>query len=262
MSRTACPILCLSISLILCQNVYPESTFTNGPLHAEVELKVNEQGPKTVPQRGTDLEIADNQSRVIQKGKGKTKEFSYLNFNFAHHPKAKKIKGVIGEKSDHWNFIDYGQTSIGKVLLADGTATDIVVKVSENDGEWGIAEQSGIFHGYIYHNCQCVDLSLILDYLPAGIYEIYVFAHGDAPDQNAAIEIESDGVTLFGKRTLNDGTWKFRSENFEEGNQYVRYVVDVAEGSPVKITSKRDGSNYSMFNAIQMKRIDTEKHGR
>ncbi|WP_417849124.1 hypothetical protein [Thalassoglobus sp.] len=178
-----------------------------------------------------------------------------LNFNFAYNPEEGDFKGAVGSSNDQWNFIDYSQQKLQQVRFADGTESDIEVNVSANDGEWGITGDSGVYHGYIYHNCQCVDLSVSLKYLPAGIYEVYVFAHGDAPNQNAAIELESGSVKLTGKSTLNDGTWNFRNKKFQDENQYVRYVAEVEPGSQMTITSKRDGSNYSMFNAIQLKRI-------
>ncbi len=178
-----------------------------------------------------------------------------LSITFAHDPGRGHYDGVMGEPADTWNLIDVGTREAAGLRTADGEMTDVVAEVSENDGEWGISGQSGVFHGYIYHNCRCVDLTLSLRYLPAGVYEVYVLAHGDAPDQNAAIEIESAGVTSTGKSTLNNGTWKFRDGKLTEGNQYVRYVVEVKGGSPLVIRSQRDGSSYAMLNAIQLRRL-------
>jgi hypothetical protein len=120
---------------------------------------------------------------------------------------------------------------------------------------WGIPGHMGVYHAYLYHNCRCVDMSLTFRKLPPGIYDVYVFAHGDAPNQNAAIEVQSGPVKLSGKSTLNDGTWDYRSREYEEGNQFVHYLVEVTEAAPLVITSRRDGSNLSMFNAVQLKRV-------
>lgn len=178
-----------------------------------------------------------------------------LNINFAYQPKESDVVAIDQGKKSHWNFVDYGQTSLRRVRLADGSKSNVKIHVSENDGEWGISEHTGYYHGYIYHNCKCVDLSCTVKNLRSGIYEVYVFAHGDAPNQNAAIEIQSNGVTVSGKSTLNDGTWRFQSSELVDGNQYVKYLVNITEGEPVIITSKRDGSDYSMLNAIQFKRL-------
>ena len=178
-----------------------------------------------------------------------------LNLTFANKTQSDSSTPDDGERFDVWNFVEVGRRKSVGLRLADGTPTDVVAEISENDGAWGIAGVTGPFHGYLYHNCQCVDLSVTLRYLPPGIYEAFVFAHGDAPDQNAAVEIASAGVTYSGKSTLKDGTTDFRQTTFTDGNQYVRYVVDVQAGSPLVVTSKRDGSSYSMINALTLRRI-------
>ncbi len=175
-----------------------------------------------------------------------------VNLTFGDDPGKDSYDGAIGEPSDTWNLISTGvRESIG-LRLTNGVQDDVTAEIAAHDGGWGIKGHSGIFHGYIYHNCQCVDLSVTLKYLPQGNYEVLVYAHGDAPNQNAAIVIESAGVTYSGRSTLNDGSWDFQNTKLSEGNQYVRYVIEVGADTPVVITSKRDGSNYSMFNAVQV----------
>ena len=63
-------------------------------------------------------------------------------------------------------------------------------------------------------------------------------------------ELSANRQTL--KATLNDGSWDFRSPKLAEGNQYVSFEFTVTDSEPVRITSYRAGSPYSMFNAIQM----------
>ena len=184
-----------------------------------------------------------------------------LNLTFGDDPGIGKYDGATGQRDDHWNLIRVGTGEAVGLKRIDGIQDDVVAEISDHDGGWGIEGHAGIFHGYIYHNCQCVDLTVTLKYLPAGVYEFYVFAHGDAPNQNAAIEIACGEVVYSGKRTLNDDSWKFRNLRLSEGNQYVRYVVEVPAGAPVVITSKRDGSGYSMFNALQVKQIAADRSG-
>ena len=178
-----------------------------------------------------------------------------INFNFGLDTGLGHGNALLGEPEDHWNFLDVGMTSVEMVKAADGTTTDMEMSFDPNDGKWGITDHQGVYHAYLYHNNRAVDLSCELKYVPPGVWEVFVFAHGDAPDQNAAVDIQCGDVLLTGKATLNDGSWDFRSQEFVENNQYVRYVVDVQPGDVMRITSKRDGSNLSMFNAIQMRRI-------
>lgn len=184
-----------------------------------------------------------------------------LNLTFGDDPGIGKYDGATGKRDDHWNLIRVGTREAVGLKRIDGIQDDVIAEISDHDGGWGIKGHAGIFHGYIYHNCQCVDLSVTLKYLPAGVYEFYVFAHGDAPNQNAAIEIACGDVVYSGRRTLNDGSWKFRDLNLADGNQYVRYMVEVPAGAKIVVTSKRDGSGYSMFNALQVKQIATFPSG-
>jgi len=61
------------------------------------------------------------------------------------------------------------------------------------------------------------------------------------------------GKEIYGKKaTLNDGSWNSRSRKLAEGNQYVSFEFVVTDNEPVRVTSYRTGSSYSMFNAIQI----------
>ena len=107
-----------------------------------------------------------------------------LNLTFGDDPGSGNYRAAIGKSDDTWNLVKTGTRTINRLRVASGTTDDVLLEVSENDGGWGVDNRSGIFHGYIYHNCQCVDLQLTLKYVPAGLYEVLVYAHGDRPEQN------------------------------------------------------------------------------
>ncbi|MBD3673694.1 MAG: hypothetical protein HUJ26_09245 [Planctomycetaceae bacterium] len=193
------------------------------------------------------------------RGKHSAAANRILNINFGRNPGNMIFDGVVGGPYDYWTLVDVGERRKDALKLADGTETDVTMELSENDGEWGIAGHAGVYHAYLYHNCRCVDLSVRFQHLAAGLYEVYVFAHGDAPDQNAKIVIKSAGTKYSGRNTVNDGTMRYKSHDLQEGVQYVKYTVAVEAGKPVTITSKRDGSTLSMLNAIQFKRVEFEK---
>ena len=178
-----------------------------------------------------------------------------LNLTFGDDPGAGQYDGAIGRPDDSWNLVKAGTRELTGLRLANGIQDDVTALISENDGGWGVEGHSGIFHGYIYHNCRCVDLSVTLKYVPAGTYDILVYAHGDAPNQNAAIDVQSAGNKYTGAATINDGSWDFQNTKLKAGCQYVRYRIEVEADSPIVVTSKRAGSDYSMFNAIQLRRI-------
>lgn len=182
-----------------------------------------------------------------------------LNIGFAYDPYQGNYDGVVGSPGDVWNFVDIGTTAVDYMRHPNATGSTARLRVSRHDGEWAVKTHSGIFMGYIYHNCQCVDLeATLLDLAPAR-YKAYVYAHGDAPNQNAKIEIVVGDRSIGQKATANDGTWAFQSKEFEEGVQFVSFEFDVPRGETVRIISHRDGSEYSMFNAIQLVPIAAER---
>ncbi len=175
-----------------------------------------------------------------------------INIVFAHDPGIGRYDGIVGRPTDTWNFVRVGTRKIAALKSSRGLKTGVEFELSDNDGSWGIPDQSGIFHGYIYHNCQCVDLTATLHNVPMGIYRLYVFAHGDAPNQNADIALRVGDEQLGRKPTLNDGSWDFQSLEYEEGVQFVSFEFVTDGRQPVQITSHRSGSSYSMLNAIQL----------
>ena len=175
-----------------------------------------------------------------------------LNIGFAYDPYQGNYDGVVGSPGDVWNFVDIGTTAVDYLRHPNATGSTARLRISRHDGEWAVKGHSGIFMGYIYHNCRCVDLeATLLDLAPAR-YKTYVYAHGDAPDQNAKIEVVVGDRSIGQKATANDGTWGFQSKEFKEGVQFVSFEFDVSAGETVRFISHRDGSDYSMFNAIQL----------
>jgi hypothetical protein len=175
-----------------------------------------------------------------------------LNIGFAHDPGQGHYDGLVGSPSDVWNFVDIGTTAVDYMRHANATGSTARLRVTRHDGEWGVKGHQGVFRGYIYHNCQCVDLAVTLLDLSPSRYRVYVYAHGDAPNQNAQIELIVGEKTVGRKATGNDDTWEFRSTDFTEGVHYVSFEFDVVAGQDVRIISHRDASGYSMFNAIQL----------
>ena len=175
-----------------------------------------------------------------------------LNIVFAHDPGIGNYDGIVGRPNDVWNTVDIGTTAVDYTRFSDASPSTARLRISRHDGEWGIEGQSGIFQGYIYHNCRCVDLETKVLDLPAGRYKIYVFAHGDAPNQNAEIELKVGHRVIGKKATANDGTWDFRTKPYREGLQFVSFNFKMKAGQELTLISHRAGSVYSMFNAIQI----------
>lgn len=211
------------------------------PNHGQYKLKIEAQpaGPKRT-KKAKPSRYADRMLNVY---------FGTMLDGFGYD-------AAIGSNGDIWNNLRCREEHQTGLKFADGSPTDVRLDLSPNDGVWGVTGHGGVYHAYLYHNSRDVDLAVTLRYVPAGKYDVLVYAHGDAPEQNAAIEILSADKLYSGKSTLNNGTMEFRNRKFEEGNQYVKYRIEVTTGEPVVITSKRSGSSLSMLNAIQLLKVD------
>jgi len=175
-----------------------------------------------------------------------------VNVVFGLDPGPGHYNAVVGKPRATWNLLDVGQTKLKSLLNAKGQPTDCHLQVSENDGEWGIEGHVGVYHAYIYHNQQNVDLQARFKGLASGDYRAYAYAHGDASNQNAMVELLVGQKSVARKATANDGTDAYRSMKLKEGLQYVVFEFSKSASEVVRIISHRDGSSYSMLNAIQI----------
>ncbi len=175
-----------------------------------------------------------------------------IHIGFAFDPGRGNYDGVVGAPDDIWNFVDLGTTAVDYMRHADGSGSSARLRMTRFDGEWAVKTENQVFRGYIYHNCQCVDLEATLLDVAPGRYQLFVYAHGNAPDQNANVELVVGDRSLGKKATSKENSPAFRSAKLQEGLQYVTFDVDVKAGETIRIVSHRDGSGYSMFNAIQL----------
>ena len=118
------------------------------------------------------------------------------NVVFGTDPGSGNYDGVKGKPGHTWNFMDVGDTNLSSLRDIRGKHTEVSCRLSKNDGEWGITGHAGIYHAYLYHNSRDRDLEAVFDGLPPGKYFVCVYAHGDAPNQNASIELRKDNKIL------------------------------------------------------------------
>ena len=195
----------------------------------------------------------------FDSGRLSSKAGRLLNINFGRAPMGATCGSVLGGDYDYWNLVDHGELNRDRLRWGDGSISDVSISVSPNDGEWGIAGHTGVYHAYICHNARNVDVSVTINNLPAGKYNAYVMAHGDSPDQNASVEILSEDNVYSGESTVGDGSADYRSHELTPGCQYVQYKIQVVADQPVVITSRRAASSLAMLNAIQLYRIKPGK---
>ena len=231
------------------------------PPASEIQLSVIATTPPATPSipglsdNGSRPDDSDSDKNPIRTGRGNRGARTHpgsLYIGFAFDPLHGNYDGVVGSSDDVWNFVDVGTTAVDYMRHPNATSSTARLRITRHDGEWAVKTENQIFRGYIYHNCQCVDLEATLLDVAPGRYRAYVYAHGDAPNQNANIEVIVGDQSIGKKATANDGTWEFQSSQLKQGVQYVTFEFDVTARDEIHFVSHRDGSNYSMLNAIQI----------
>ena len=216
------------------------------PIEIQTTQSVNRSESATRKSNAVPFEFENAQAGAIYIG-------------FAYDPGQGRYDGVVGSPGDVWNFVDIGTTAVDYMRHPNATSSSARLRVTRHDGEWAVKTENQIFRGYIYHNCQCVDLEAkLLDVAP-GRYQALVYAHGDAPNQNANVEVIVGKRSIGKKATTKKDSLAFRSNELQEGIHFVRFEFDVETGNKIRIISHRDGSNYSMLNAIQLIPVDSGK---
>ncbi|MCC9600708.1 hypothetical protein LOC67_09045 [Stieleria sp. JC731] len=223
------------------------SSLTTESAQIQLRFANNTIVPEAIASKTTDSENPSNANGPSNA--------SGLNIGFAYDPGHGKYDGAIGSPTDVWNFVSLGTTAIDYMRHPNAIGSTARLRVSRHDGQWAVDSHPGIFRGYIYDNCRCIDLEVkLLDLEPAK-YRAYVYAHGDAPDQNASIELVVGKERYAQKATGTDKDGEFQSLKLTEGVHYVTFDFEVKKGEKVRFISHRDRSDYSMFNAIQLQMI-------
>ncbi len=155
-----------------------------------------------------------------------------------------------------WQGVLVPNGSMSNLKTSDNTTTPVSVAVSNAAGGWGISTPGNtdpMFMGYMYPN-PSGSITVTLSDLEGGLYDFYLYGHGDATNQNSAFSIDADNngtVDSAPKKTLNGSGWN--SATWTENTQYVKFGdVTVTAGTPVKFTVAPDASSYAALNGMQI----------
>ncbi len=181
-----------------------------------------------------------------------------LNVNFGGTTHKIGPAAVGKDTADYWNRYHYARSAdstLTNLQYADQTASSVSVRVQNAPGEWGNSSGDPMFDSYIYNYPSNGNITVTIQNLPTGAYDIYVYGHGAADSQNAS-------YTLYGitKNTAAGPYWntnQLASGNFVENTHYVVFHnVSATNGGTTVITaSATTTGGYVMFNGIQVAAI-------
>ena len=138
--------------------------------------------------------------------------------------------------------------------LADGTAADVSIEVTNAPGVWGNATGDAMYDSYIFAP-DGSNITVTLWKLEPGRYNFYLYGHADpdaSGEQNSLFKIHSAGTNYGPLTTLSSSGWK-AAMPWQENHQYVVFRdVEVKAGAPVVIDVMPGPNGIAVLNGLQI----------
>ena len=164
---------------------------------------------------------------------------------------AKQGFAAIGNSAtDFWNLHsrDYGSPS--ELRWADASTATVTLSVANAGGAWGNGSADPMFGVYLYP-AYGENITVRLADLPAGTYDLYVYAHGALDGENGVVEVASGGDKRGPLSISTEPGWN--TEAWQSGRQYVLFdSITVGSERDITITVLPGSINLAVLNGIQL----------
>jgi hypothetical protein len=191
-----------------------------------------------------------------------------LDVRFATDANTNKVgPAAIGQSAtDFWNLYSRdvpgtggaawrNSATVTNLVWADGTASSVSLQVANAMGAWFTGSTDPMFYGYLYPGSRTGEITATLTQLPAGHYDLYVYAHGQPDNENGVITVNAVGTVIGPKATASVAGWN--TTNWQNGAQYVLFTnVAVGTAQPLVITSHPGVSGLAVINGLQILQKD------
>ncbi|EEF60300.1 beta strand repeat-containing protein [Pedosphaera parvula] len=166
---------------------------------------------------------------------------------------------AIGQTTnDYWNlysrddghggYLAFG--GVGNLKFADGSLSGAGLTVANAPGAWGNGASDAMYQGYLYP-FDGGNIVVNVTNLDAGNYEIYLYGHGAADNQNSTYSLSVGGAS-YGSQTTAQSGWN--SAAWQEGVQYVVFhnVAVTNAGAAVQVIVSPEASSYAVIAGMQI----------
>jgi hypothetical protein len=176
-----------------------------------------------------------------------------INVNFGGNTKAGAA--VIGKAADNWNSYVFPNNS--DVIMtnlawnAGATRSQVSLRVQNGGGQWGFTTTDPMYGTYIYPYYSG-NITLTISNLPSGDYDLYMYGHGGAANQNSTFTVSTNQVTIGQLTTLNSSDWQ-QSSNWTSGLQYIAFTnIHLNAGNVASVVVSPNASTYAVINGLQI----------
>ena len=184
-----------------------------------------------------------------------------LNIDFTAEPHLKTGPAAVGQTpNDYWNVYsrdvdspfhwrDNGQLS--GLKWADGSSSPAILSVTNAAGAWGNGSTDAMFQVYLYPLSRMGDMTVTLTGVPAGLYDLYFYAHGQPDSENGVVQVSSAGRD-YGTQT-NSSAPGWNPPAWTEGKQFVLFRgVEAVSGQALTITIEPGTAGLAVMNGLQL----------
>jgi hypothetical protein len=176
-----------------------------------------------------------------------------INVNFGGNTKSGAA--VVGSTGDNWNSYVYPNntdvTVPNLVWNVGSTPSPVSLRVQNGPGQWGFTTTDPMYWTYIYPQSGG-NITLTINNLPAGDYDLYVYGHGGAANQNSTFTLSVNQVAIGQYSTLNSPDWQ-QSSTWIPNLQYVKFSnVHVNAGQVASLVVSPNASTYAVINGLQI----------
>ena len=193
---------------------------------------------------------------------------SLLNIDFGVGSRSPKTGfAATGQTTnDFWNLYRHydpkfvpgeGMISDGRLAdlkQADGSASRVIVSVTNAPGVWGNASGDPMYDTYIFSQ-NGSNITVTISRLEKGHYQFYLYGHADpdvTAEQNSVFTLRTGTNTLGPVGTLGSAGWKATSP-WQERSQYIVFRdVPVESETPVVIEVAAGPNGVPVLNGMQI----------
>ena len=191
-----------------------------------------------------------------------TNILSLINVDFGTGTASEKTGfAAVGQTTnDFWNlYTREGATPsiwrtfgvVTNLAQADGSPSGVNLTVANAPGAWGNGVPDAMYDGYLYP-FNGGNITIHVERLPVGQYDLLCYGHGPVPDQNSAFEVIV-GQTNYGTQaTVFGAGWE--TVIWQEGMQYVAFhgVRVTNANDALTIIAHPDASPYAFIAGLQI----------
>jgi hypothetical protein len=160
--------------------------------------------------------------------------------------------------NDFWNTYVVNSGSSVNLKFTDGTASGAALNLSPSSGygDYNFANEGATDPMYDQYLYLPNPFSVTVTNLSAGLYDIYLYGHGGADNQNSVFQLSVGQQMQGSEATTNGAGWA--SSVWQEGVQYVEFTnVSVPAGQTITITVAPGASPFAVLSGLQMAYVIT-----